>query len=333
MESEPPTKEDGYIEFGNGHNNKKQLKAVLFKLAPMSDTVKNDMTAYVHGGSMDKDLRYAREVYGHANTSSRKDFNDFWESPWVEEHIRDTPKRKRIDEQRKSGAIRAYVKAVSAQETDDVDKIMKNVDKLTEWDNKWDEKESVKTVSRMIQSFEHVAVRSITAALASSWGQEYTQAQRHLLEKDIHQVCHTLRRHDALFDLFAALVASEISWANATSGTRNTPIFLTRQIQENKVGALRLFLRALNHEAREQLPMDTIGIPLMGLRCNMCVSPKGVLIVGEGSTNAMYVLDVQGGYNDRGELDLTGVTHIQITQSFSEQQHPSLATSELVDLL
>ena len=80
-EEEPPKEEEqeDYVSFSG-----RQTRAVLYKLAPMSDPVKAEMTKYVHEGHMQKDLRFAREVFGRTNTSGRKDFLDFWESPWVE---------------------------------------------------------------------------------------------------------------------------------------------------------------------------------------------------------------------------------------------------------
>ena len=60
-------------EGGGFHDfNKKQAEGVLYKLNPMSDDVEAQMTDYVHGGAMDKDLRFAREVFGLTNTSGRK---------------------------------------------------------------------------------------------------------------------------------------------------------------------------------------------------------------------------------------------------------------------
>jgi hypothetical protein len=77
-ESDNDKPEDSeYVAFGG-----RQIRAVLYKLAPMSDAIKAEMTEYVHGGAMQKDLRFAREVFGRTNTSGRKDFLDYWESPW-----------------------------------------------------------------------------------------------------------------------------------------------------------------------------------------------------------------------------------------------------------
>jgi hypothetical protein len=150
----------GYYEF-----NDKQAKGIMYKLCPMSDPLKEKLTMYVQGGAMDQDLRYAREVYGLANTSGRKDFTAYWESPWIEEHIRDSSKMKRIESQQRAMAVRSYIKASSSQDPENVGKFLDTVDTLTKWEDKYDSKENVKTVSRLVQSYERVVLRSIMSVL------------------------------------------------------------------------------------------------------------------------------------------------------------------------
>ena len=73
----------------------------------------------------------------------------------------------------------------------------------------------------------------------------------------------------------------------------------------------------------KQIPVDTVGLPLMGVNYNLCVS-KGVLLVGPGSTNATYVLDIKGFVNSvTGSLDLTGVKNIIISKTFSPPTAPA----------
>lgn len=60
----------------------RQAKGVLYRINPMSTDLRERLDKYVHQGYMDKDMRYARVVYGLVNTSGRKDFELFWESPW-----------------------------------------------------------------------------------------------------------------------------------------------------------------------------------------------------------------------------------------------------------
>ena len=149
-------KEGGYKEFRS-----RQVKGVLYKLNPMAQDTHTKMHEYVHGGFMDKDLRFAREVFGLANTSGRKEFTTYWESPWVEEHIRDTTKRRKIESQERAMAARSFIRNSSANESDNVRKFIETVETLRKWEDNYDSRDNVKTISRLIQSFERVAVRSI----------------------------------------------------------------------------------------------------------------------------------------------------------------------------
>ena len=319
----------GYVPFAG-----RQARAILYKLAPMSDAVRAEMTAYVHDGHMQKDLRFVREVYGKTNTSGKRDFLDYWESPWVEEHIRETPKKRRMDTMQKASAVRNYSRNASAQEGQDVDKFMSTMDKLWDWEAQIKETEDVKTVSRLVQSFERVAVRSVQAAIeGGGWASAYGNAralmgqlQQSSVSADKHDVtsaiCHTMRRSDAMFDLFASVVASEMMWTDATSGTRNTTSIMCQQIRDIKDGSIRIFVRALNDVS--DLQLDTVAIPLMNISCNMCVSSNGILIMGKDSVDAVYVLDMQNSFNAQGRLDLTQVKTIHISESYTETDETNL---------
>ena len=312
--------QDGFVAFGG-----RQAKAFLYKLAPMSDAIKVEMTAYVHDGWMQKDLRFAREVFGRTNTSGRKDFLDFWESPWVEEHLHETPKKRRMDSQQKASAMRNYVKNASAQESQqDINKYMQTVDTLSRWQDLPNENEDVKTVSRQVQSFERVAVRLIAAGLTESWADDYGNARDHMaMIPDVTVLCHTLRRHNGLFDLFSAIVSTEMAWVDATNGSRNTTIYMCKQIEANRNVAVAAFIRTLD-KVLGLIPADTVGIPLMKINCNMCVSSNGVLIMGKDSTDAVYVLDMINSFNANGKLDLTDIKTIHISQQFSEKDEKGM---------
>jgi hypothetical protein len=320
----------GYYEF-----NDKQAKGIMYKLCPMSDPLKEKLTMYVQGGAMDQDLRYAREVYGLANTSGRKDFTAYWESPWIEEHIRDSSKMKRIESQQRAMAVRSYIKASSSQDPENVGKFLDTVDTLTKWEDKYDSKENVKTVSRLVQSYERVVLRSIMSVLEMPICSSYIgKIKQHFnrIENEsyysssvggnnITSITHSLRRADATFDLFASAVAQEISWADGTNGSKNLSIYMTRQLQEKKNEAIMALIRQLYSLSEVQLPVDLVGLPLMSVNYNLCVS-RGVLVVGPGSTNATYILDIDGHIDaDTGELDLSGIKTIKITDVFSEPNH------------
>ena len=319
-DDEPQQPDEGYIAFEG-----RKAKGVLYKLAAMTDTVKKDMTEYVHGGSMKKDLRFAREVFGQTNTSGRKDFSDFWESPWIEEHVRDMPKRRKLDMMQKSSASRTFMKTLSAQE--DLDKFMTTADKLRQWEDQRDENEDVKTISRMVQSFERAALRDIIASLEEPWADCYANAKIHtarLLGEDvidsITRACHALRRSDAIFDAFGVAVANHMMWADGTNGTRTNTIYMCKELKDKKATSVRMFVRALNNILDpDAIPADTLGIPLMHINGNMCVSSNGIVIVGKDSMDAIYVLDMTSSLNAQGRLDLTGVKTIHITETYSEK--------------
>ena len=74
----------------------RNAKGVLYRLSSMDDPLRARVQVYVHGGAMDADLAYARLLFGMADHMGRRDFEQFWESPWVEEHVRDTAKKRKI---------------------------------------------------------------------------------------------------------------------------------------------------------------------------------------------------------------------------------------------
>ena len=74
-------------------------------------------------------------MFGLVNTSGRKDFEVFWESPWTEEHVQDAPKKRKLEAQQRSMAVRSYIRASSMQqEQHDVGKFIETVDQLTQWE-------------------------------------------------------------------------------------------------------------------------------------------------------------------------------------------------------
>ena len=330
--------DDGYIAFEG-----RKVKAVLYKLASMSDETKKAMTTYVHEGFMQKDHRFARDVFGKTNTSGRRDWLDYWESPWAEEHMRDTPKKRRFDMMQKSSASRSFIKNASMQDTLDVESFMNTADRLRVWEDKNDESnENVKTVSRLVQSFERATVRNIQRELLEGWASDKGTAKTHierLQGDDEHadgasKICHALRRSDATYDVFAAAVAMEMTWTDATSGTRNTSIHLTNQIAKNREDSFKLLIRTLDSIYRaDSLPKDEIGIPLMQINGNMCVSSNGILIAGKDSTDAIYVLDMINGINADGKVDLTNVKLIEITKTFTEKDEAIVHASKERGLL
>jgi hypothetical protein len=312
---------DGYSEFRS-----RQARGTLYKLDAMPDDVHNIMHEYVHRGYMEKDLRFAREVYGLTNTSGRKEFTTYWESPWVEEHIRDTTKRRKVEAQERAMAARTFIRNSSANESDNVRKFIETVETLRKWEDNSDSRDNVKTISRLIQSFERVAVRNMITNTKSAEGENLGYYTRVFVEhfnriqqesgiKDISSIAHTLRRSDHVFDMFALLVAAEISVADLKSGTRNISISLANSILEKRNAAENSILDRIAELTLDQLTADKVGLPLMTVPYNLCVS-RGVLLVGE-DTKTSYVLDIDGCLDNFGKLDLTGVKTIVITSDFS----------------
>ena len=102
--------EEGYIAFRG-----RQARGVLYRINPMPPELIQRMQRYVHDGPMERDMRYARAVYGLVNTSGRKDFEMFWESPWNEEHVQDAPRKRKLEAQQRSMAVRSYIRSSSHQ--------------------------------------------------------------------------------------------------------------------------------------------------------------------------------------------------------------------------
>jgi hypothetical protein len=225
-------------------------------------------------------------------------------------------------------AVRSYIRASSmVQDQDNVGKFLDTVDQLTQWEDRHDAKDNVKTVSRMVQSFERTAIRSIAlfvdAAPYNLYKNEVQQALGlELNDNDqnlsvgssqVEKTACSLRRDKNFFDLFAAVVAAEIIWADATNGTRAMPKHLCDRLQAKKNEAMVNFVRTIR-SLRGAIQPDTVGMPLMETNGSMCVT-RGVLVVCPGSECATYVLDIEQ------QGDLSSVRTITITQ-FMEEENP-----------
>lgn len=317
---------------GGFHSFAPKLKANLFRINPLSTDVGADVDAYLRGGSMTRDLVYIRTLYGLVNPSQKREFSFFWESPWVEEHIKDTSKKRKVEEQQKSLAVRTYIRASSTtasvqQEPEDLDKFLTNVSKLTDWEDKSNSsaKETVKTVSRVVQSFEKKAVRNILNLLESG-NLSKAQALNHLNRLrggpygDISDIAHTLRRSTITYDAFANLVAAEILFSDGTNGSRNTSIHLSKRLDfERQMSAMTLIEVLHRVTAQTLLPKDALGLPLMQTDCRVCVS-NGVLVVcGDSAEKATYILNI----HDEGKLDEILKSRSTLSQQGSQKKRPN----------
>ena len=297
-----------------------KIKGTLFRITPLTSDVSALVDQYVHGGSMGRDLIYIRSLYGLVNPSQKREFSYFWESPWVEEHINDTTKKRKVEEQQKSLAVRTYIRASSTtasiqQEPEDLDKFLNNVSKLTDWEdhNSNASKETVKTVSRIVQSFEKKAVRNIINLLESRNASKAIALQhmnrlRGGAYGDVADISHTLRRATATYDAFATLVAAEILFSDGTNGSRNTSIHLSKRLDFERQMATMTVIEILQRiTSHNNLPRDTIGLPLMRTNAKLCVS-KGVLVVCGETEHATYILNIddQKSLDDALSLPSTG---------------------------
>jgi hypothetical protein len=298
----------------------RNAKGVLYRLSAMDDPLRARVQTYVHGGAMDADLAYVRLLYGTVDHMGRRDFEQFWEAPWVEEHVRDTARKRKQDAQQRALAVRSYIKAstTGAPSADtDVDSFLSTVDKLTEWEDRHGARDLVKTVSRKVQSLEHTALRTLLQLLEEDRFERNRDGIRALLmRQDFAGTACMLRRFAGTYAWFAALVSEELVYGEATSGARNLTLHMCERLDAKRMAAAVEMVRVLI-DLPAQPPPDGVGLPLMSVRGSMCVT-RGVLVVMPGGISATYVLDIEGG----GLEDLSHVKTIQITQVVMEPDLP-----------
>ena len=282
------------------HSFVPKAKGVLFKISPLSQELCADVERYMKEGFMDRDLTFVSTLYGLVAPSQRKEFSMFWESPWVEDQIQESNKKKKIEQQQRTLAVRTFIRASTSnpESSEDVDQFLNTVSKLTEWDKKEEgARESIKTVSRMVQSFEKKAVLTLLTFLQSG-GVSSPMAMQHLNRlrggpstSEVDPITHALRRAPHTYVPFANLVAAELLLSEATNGTRNTTINTTRRMDLEKMNSIHTMVDVLQKAHATILPRDTLGLPLMQTTCNVCIS-KGVLVVAGKTPQATYILDI-----------------------------------------
>ena len=198
-----------------------------------------------------------------------------------------------------------------------------------------DAKDNIKTVSRMVQSFERTTIRSVASAVSVAPYTRYKDAVQAAFALNrpapagadddadtvgscqIESTACWLRRNDQLFDLFATAVATEIIWADSTNGTRTIPMHLCERLMNKKNEALLNLARTIYAQDATFVP-DDVGMPLMEMDGSMCVS-RGVLVVCPGGQSATYVLDIEQPHAAAdGTLDLTDVRTITITRVMAD---------------
>jgi hypothetical protein len=301
------------------HSFAPKAQGVLFKISPLSEKASDDIETYIRKGAMERDLIYVDTLYGIIAPSQSREYSMFWESPWVEEQIKETGKKRKIEQQQRTMAVRSFIKASTTaaaatqgsamiQDTEDVDRFLSTVDRLTQWDrhtHRPDDtvRESVKTVSRMVQSFEKKAAMSLLTLLQSG-GIRNPGALHHLQRLsttadpasasggDVGPITHSLRRSPHTYVAFASLVAAELVLSEANSGSKNISINTSRRMDQERFHAINTMLDVLARATPTTLPRDSLGLPLMQTNAHICVS-KGVLVVAnQNSTQATYILEI-----------------------------------------
>ena len=309
---------------------RKVVRGQLYKITPIQSDLRARVQKYIET-SLQLDHEYIRLLYGRVNPVLQKDYDYFWESPWLQEHGQDTQKRRRVEEQQKSLAYSAYVKAACAQDTDDVKSYLDRVNQLKVWEEESHGKNTIKTVSRIVHSYELDSVRSMLSILMTKQ-LERPAAETHLirllgvrdltsLSNGVAPVAHALRRNPILSDLFAAAVATQLILSVVCGGSTSCSIHMSRVRHTARDNALVQLLDAMESVRPAMLPVDTIGLPLMQVNCNMCIS-KGILVVTGGSDSASYILDISGAEEDEPGVvhDLTNVRTIQLSDTIIREE-------------
>jgi hypothetical protein len=317
------------------HTFATKAHGVLFKIDALSEEVCAEVEEYMKGGAMQRDLTFVDTLYGIVTPTQTKEYSLFWESPWVEEQIKESGKKRKVEQQQRTMAVRSFIRAstTTQETTEDVDKFLQTVDKLTEWDkhNHGDQaRENIKTVSRMVQSFEKRAIMSLNSVLLQhKHAAAATQHMKRLGEIDC--AAHSLRRAPATYVAFASLVAAELFLSEANNGSRNISINMSRRMDLERFNALNAMIEALGRTPQAGLPKDTVGLPLMKTNANVTIS-RGVLVVsGKGQSRATYVLDIENFeeiMSTRKNKHKKGLDKIEITAQIFEEADAAAAVKQ-----
>ncbi len=326
MREAPERREDeGYRAFHPADDERRpEVKAVLYKIPRVDPVLYQRLEQYVKEGAQEADHRFAREVYGLINTTGRREFGLFWESPWEDDETRqENASKRKQDEQQRSMAMRSYIRAstTTLSETgtsaldengENLRRFLKTVDELKRWDEGHAQRSLVKTVSRVLQSYERTGLVNLNGHLEAGAGMStYRNALQDFLRSDfpddeaaarhhhnaLSMVACTLRRDDQTYHHFAEVVANELVWADATSAARNTTNHMSERLRAKCVTGYVNLLRKLYELYRQgTLPaMDHEGMALMDMNRSMIIAQHGILCVVPGTAEATYILDLEGG--------------------------------------
>ena len=180
-----------------------------------------------------------------------------------------------------------------------------------------------RTVSRVVQSFEAKAIQRVITAI-SPGALRRPIAQYHLARLcnspagsltvvgDLTTAANTLRRNPITRDLLISIVTAELLLANTNGGGQIGVIHQSKFLQCERDTATIQMLNALQVCTEDQLPMDTVGMPLMEVNSSICVR-HGVLIVRQNKDDPQYVMV----FNDN-KTKLEANTQITIDEIFTE---------------
>jgi len=150
----------------NTFDTSTRVKAELYQVERGEAGFMRNVKRYVDEGRA-LDLRYVRQLCGLLDFAERRGFNYFWESPFVEEHAQETVKRRRIQQRQRQNNLSRVIG--SADDPAKVEETYNLIKRLEEQDAETTSAtEPVKTVSKVVQSFEKRAVRNMLTFLQSS---------------------------------------------------------------------------------------------------------------------------------------------------------------------
>lgn len=102
-----PEKKGEYFPF---KGTPKVKEANVYAISHVKRDTRARLERYINE-AMQLDHMYIEKLYGRVNPSINRDYEYFWESPWVEEHIHDSNKKRRMDEQNRNYAYRNFIRA------------------------------------------------------------------------------------------------------------------------------------------------------------------------------------------------------------------------------
>ena len=179
----------------------------------------------------------------------------------------------------------------------------------------------------MVQSFESKAIQRVIQVIGPG-GLKRHIALHHLnrmcnspigantVVGDMTTAANTLRRNPITRDLLIGLVTAELLLANINGGGQIAVIHQSKFLQSERDSATVQMLNALQACTEDQLPIDTIGLPLMEVNSNICVR-HGVLVVQQNREQPMYVMVLKG--DGANAQSLEGVKQIRIKNQIIDE--------------